>query len=119
VGPFLAFLAPMLLVDGGLLVSGLVGKMGVDLGWGAIRAMTDAQTNARVLDGVAVIGSRLAAENEIKDLADIRCRQLGAYCLVDCSVLVDPNLSVKEAHERGNKLREAETTAFPEVQILI
>ena len=100
---------------GGLLVSGLVGKMGMDLGWGAIRAMTDAQTNARVLDGVAATGSRLAAKGEIKGLADVRCRQLGAYCLVDCSVLIDPNLSVKEANERSNKLREAVTTAFPEV----
>ena len=100
---------------GGLLVSALVAKMGVDLGWGAIRALADAQTNARILDGVASAGAHLAAENAIVGVARVRCRQLGTYCLVDCFVLVDPNLRAAQAHKRGNQLRVAVMTAFPEV----
>jgi cation diffusion facilitator family transporter len=90
---------------GGLLVSALIAKTGVDIGWGAIKALTDRQDNVKVMEGVREIGAALTAEGVLLGVRRVRCRQLGSYCLVDLFVVVEPGMLVGEAHARGDLLR--------------
>jgi len=68
---------------GALAVSGLIAKTGVEIGWNAVKDLTDRQTNDRVLEGVKTIGQELIedAESSIVSVHRIRCRQIGYGCL--------------------------------------
>ena len=100
---------------GGVLVSGLIAKTGFELGWGAVKSLTDRRTSTAVLAGVADVAADLVAKGEVRAVRRVRCRQLGSYCLVDAFALVDASLSVGEGHEKANLLRSLVMERHPEV----
>jgi len=100
---------------GGVMVAGYTAKQAVEIGWGAVKGLTDQQTDMRLLEGIREVGEKLAVAGIITGLNKVRVRHFGAYCLVDLNVVVDPSLSVGDAHKRTTIVRRAIQLEHPEV----
>mmetsp|Transcript_4823 Transcript_4823/g.6860 ORF Transcript_4823/g.6860 Transcript_4823/m.6860 type:complete len:548 (+) Transcript_4823:167-1810(+) len=106
---------PFLDPIGAILVSGMIMKTGVEIGWEAVHHLVDAQVNERVLHTVKDIGKRLAEEGHIRNLHNVRCRRLGHYVLVDLHVMVDEFLTVTAAHQAAQRVEHKIKMDLPEV----
>mmetsp|Transcript_6188 Transcript_6188/g.8612 ORF Transcript_6188/g.8612 Transcript_6188/m.8612 type:complete len:331 (+) Transcript_6188:782-1774(+) len=100
---------------GAIMVSGMIMKTGVEIGWEAVHHLVDAQVNERVLDEVKAIGKELSEEGHIKNVHNVRCRRLGHYVLVDLHVMVDEYLTVTAAHEAAQRVERIIKYRLPEV----
>lgn len=100
---------------GGVMVAGYTAKQAVEIGWGAVKGLTDQQTDTRLLHGIREVGDKLMVGGIITGLSKVRVRHFGAYCLVDLNVIVDPFLSVGDAHKRTKIVRRAIQLEHPEV----
>eukprot|EP00466_Bigelowiella_natans_P002447 jgi/Bigna1/83139/fgenesh1_pg.102_\ len=56
---------------GAIMVSGMIMKTGVEIGWEAVHHLVDAQVNERVLDEVKAIGRDLSEEGHIKNVHNL------------------------------------------------
>jgi hypothetical protein len=87
----------------------------------AVADLTDRQTadTLAMVDAIKRVGasltSRDAAGGEIRNLHDVRLRRMGASCVADLHVAVDPTLSVTASYQAGEKLRQAVLEQVPEL----
>lgn len=97
----------------GLLVSVLVAKAGIDIGWEAVAEVTE-----QAEPGEAVRKAVRAAARETAGVISIdrlRTRKMGPFSLVDLRVEVDPEISVSAAHQVSLHLRHKIERSQPNV----
>lgn len=90
---------------GGILVSALVARTGIELARDALRHLTDTQDNEEIKESVLRAGAVMTEAGAIAGVSDVRLRQLGSYCLVDLTICVDENKPVGYGYEKGNIIR--------------
>lgn len=79
-----------------LLVAILIGKMGVKLGWNAIQELIDRGVKS---EQQAQYEVELRSIKDIHNVHNIRTRLMGSDVLVDAHIVVNPRISVSEAHQ--------------------
>eukprot|EP00658_Telonema_sp_P-2_P023461 TRINITY_DN19402_c0_g1_i5.p1 TRINITY_DN19402_c0_g1~~TRINITY_DN19402_c0_g1_i5.p1 ORF type:complete len:307 (-),score=68.84 TRINITY_DN19402_c0_g1_i5:918-1838(-) len=72
---------PMLDPAGGLIVSGMIGKVAVDIGREAVQELSDSSAEEALMSQVK--RSAMASGADVLDVHDIRGRRMGPYTLVD------------------------------------
>lgn len=86
----------------GVLVSGLVAKAGIEIGWEAIGEVTE---KAVPDDETLMAVQRAAASTTgVTSIDRLRTRRMGPYALVDLHACVDPCISVSAAHNVARHL---------------
>lgn len=83
-------------ISGGI-VAVMVVRMGMTMGWDAIRELMDAQVDAQTLDNIHVLA--LGSSSDILEVHDIRCRVVGPSLFVDLQAVVPAHLSISAAHQ--------------------
>lgn len=91
----------------------LIVRVGVGLGWRAIRELIDTGLPA---DDVARIRETVRATPGVIDSHDLRTRRMADRVLCDTHVLVAPRISVSEGHRISNRIHQAIRAAHPEVR---
>lgn len=103
----------------GLLVSGMVLKAGVEIGWDACQDLTDRrrESDFDVIGGVYKVVEKLAAQpnSAVIDAHDVRVRRLGHYLLLDLHLRVEPRLSVSGGYVESNRVKRHIYQAYPRV----
>lgn len=94
----------------GLLVAGLILRMGLGLYWRAVTDLMDPApdpaTLARLTEAASAVPGVLA-------LDEVRARVFGAGLFVDCKIRVDGKITVEEGHGIAAKVKEAMARAVP------
>jgi len=87
-----------------VIVSVLIIKVGFDIGWGAIKELSDESLSTekmhsleKALDGVP----------GVRGHHHVRTRSLGRYSTVDAHILVDPDISVRNGHNIATEAEAA------------
>eukprot|EP00440_Ansanella_granifera_P003455 gb/GFBE01003751.1/.p1 GENE.gb/GFBE01003751.1/~~gb/GFBE01003751.1/.p1 ORF type:complete len:290 (+),score=58.30 gb/GFBE01003751.1/:1-870(+) len=89
----------------GLLVSGMVAKAGIEIGWESVLEVAEkVDSDDAVLHAVRKIA---AATEGVLGIRRLRSRRMGPYSLVDLHIDVDPHISVSAAHHVAERLRHA------------
>ena len=109
---------PFLDPAAGLVVAGMITKAGFEIGWTAIKDLTDQQReDDEITQRVEEIGASLEAKSrgEVADIHNIRCRRLGGDTLLDIHVSVNPKLSVTAAYQAANRVKQEIMRQIPHV----
>lgn len=85
-----------------IIVSLMVVKIGIGLGWQALRELIDTGLAA---DDLNAIRRTIHSVGGVKALHLLRTRRVGGQALVDVHILVDPRLSVSEGHQISDTVR--------------
>ncbi|GBG27701.1 Metal tolerance protein 2 [Hondaea fermentalgiana] len=103
----------------GLLVSGMVLKAGVEIGWDACQDLTDRrrESDYDVIGGVYKVVENLALQptSAVVDAHDVRVRRLGHYLLLDLHLRVEPRLSVSGGYVESNRVKRHIYKAYPRI----
>lgn len=91
----------------------LILRIGVKLGWRAMRELVDTGLPA---DDVARIRSTVRATPGVVGSHDMRTRRMADRVLCDTHILVDPYISVSEGHRISDRVHGAIRRAHPEVR---
>lgn len=84
----------------GVIVSILVLRMAWKLGATSIHNTLD-----HVLHDTAEFEQIVASVPEVKEIGELLAREHGYYVIIDLKISVDPNITVKEGHEIGKKVK--------------
>uniref|UniRef100_A0A7S4VRT5 Cation efflux protein cytoplasmic domain-containing protein n=1 Tax=Alexandrium monilatum TaxID=311494 RepID=A0A7S4VRT5_9DINO len=104
---------PLLDPAAGLLVSALVAKAGVEIGWEAVAEVTEkAEPGEEVREAVRAIARATAG---VVSIDRLRTRKMGPFSLVDLCIEVDPEISVSAAYQVGEHLRHEIHRSQPNV----
>jgi len=95
------------------LVGFLILRIGLRLGWRAIRELIDTGLPP---DDVARIRATVRATPGVIGSHDMRTRRMADRVLCDTHVLVDPRISVSEGHRISDRVYRAIRAAHPEVR---
>lgn len=95
-----------------VIVSVMVAKAGIELGWEAIQELIDTGLEQEKLE---VIRSEILQVEGVKALHRLRTRRMGANVLVDVHILVDPRLSVSEGHHIADHVELTLYKQIPDV----
>ena len=109
---------PLLDPAAALIVAGMITKAGFEIGWTAVKDLTDQQReDDEITRRVEDIGASLEAKSrgEVADIHNIRCRRLGGYILLDIHVSVNPKLSVTAAYQAANRVKQEILKQIPHV----
>jgi cation diffusion facilitator family transporter len=103
----LAKVHPMLLVLDPLAcigISVLVGKVGFDISYKALRRLIDTAPEPEIIERIrsVTIGNK-----KVQDLHNIRARYIGEQIIADLHIEVDPSLSVEEGHSIASEVEKA------------
>ncbi|TPX69573.1 hypothetical protein SpCBS45565_g02290 [Spizellomyces sp. 'palustris'] len=91
---------------GGLLVSGMVIKAGLESGIPALKELIDAAAPPETVDRVTEVVQRLhPRDHNIRGIGPIRVRKSGPFLNVDMQVLVNPHISISHAHQISENLK--------------
>lgn len=95
----------------GLLVSGLILRMGLGLYWQAVRDLMD-----RAPDRETMVAMRQAALQVpgVQVVGELKARVFGPGIYAECKVSVDGNLTVAQGHRIGKRVKGAIMRAVPE-----
>ena len=89
-------------------VSGLVIKVGVEIGWNALRELSD---EALSHERQQKLHTAINTVEGVQGYHHLRTRSLGRYVTVDAHILVDPEISVRDSHtiatDTENAVRKA------------
>ena len=100
----------------GFLVSGMIAKTGLELGYGAIKELSDSTVETELL---ATVRECALAERQqggdVLDVHNVRARKMGPYTLVDLHAVVSPKLTVSAAHQAGERIRHSIVSSNPEI----
>jgi len=94
------------------MVGFLILRMGIRLGWGAVRELIDTGLSAAELERMRRI---IAATPGVAGLHELRTRRMAHRVLCDAHVQVDPRITVSEGHYISDGVALAVREAFPEV----
>lgn len=85
-----------------IVVAALITKIGVDLGWQALRELIDTGLEAEQVQAIRDVIQRV---DGVRALHLLRTRRVGDHAFVDVHILVDRDLSVSEGHHIGEVVR--------------
>jgi len=85
-----------------IVVAAIIVKMGIGIGWRAVRELVDTGLDAEQLRHVREI---ILGVHGVRALHSLRTRHSGGRTLVDVHILVDHNLSVSEGHHISETVR--------------
>lgn len=105
---------PLLDPLGGMLVAGLIGKQGVDMGAAALRELSDEAADE---DTVAALRGALegAAPGEIRRVLRLRTRVMGHFVAAEAELGMRPTATLTEAEMVRRVAAEAARRACPQV----
>ena len=90
----------------GMLVSALIVKAAVELGWDSLKDLTDTNVSPRVIAQVEAILRDMQRGGEgVVGWHQLRGRRMGPYMILDVHVVVDPQLSVTVSHQIAERVR--------------
>jgi cation diffusion facilitator family transporter len=100
-GALLGF--PYLDAVAALVVAAMIAKIGYDLAWSSLQELVDTGLEPDELDGIR---TTILSVGGVKDLHELRTRQMGGKALVDVHIILeDPRLSVSEGHQISENVR--------------
>lgn len=85
-----------------LIVTFFIGRVGVELVWGALKQVVDTAPDRKVLDQMM---STAAEIDGVRQVHDVRARYSGSQIFVEMHVVVDPELTVREGHRIASEVR--------------
>ena len=94
------------------LVGILVGKIGWDLVWESARELVD---TALPIEVQKQLNDAASAVPGVRGVHDLRTRLSAGQAMADIHVVVNPRVSVSEAHEIGNEVSRQMREAHPEL----
>ncbi|NAW65549.1 cation diffusion facilitator family transporter [Photobacterium halotolerans] len=86
-----------------LLVTGMILKAAYDILWPAFKELTDARGSAEVEKRLVLMAEE---DKDIREIHAIRSRQTGGSLLLDCHILVDPEMSIENAHTVSERFKQ-------------
>lgn len=86
-----------------LVVSVLVAKVGIELGWQALRELIDTGLDPEDREEIRRVIQNVSG---VKALHLLRTRRMAGQAFVDVHIMVDRNLSVSEGHQIGEVARQ-------------
>lgn len=86
------------------------------IGSGAWHALMDRAADPKLIAGIKEISTK---EPGILGVHDIKTRTAGARVFVNMHVEIDGTLSLREAHDIGERLHQSITTHYPEADVII
>jgi len=86
----------------GVLVSGLIIKTGVDIGYESIRELTDETVEDNV---IIKLGKIMNGIEGVEHYHEMRARKMGPHLLVDLHIQVDSMMSISAAHQVAERVR--------------
>lgn len=95
----------------GLLVAGLILRLGIGLYWRSVHALMDPSPDP---DVVAKLERAVATVPGVVSVDQVKARVFGAGIYVDCKVCVDASLTVAEGHEIAGLVKRSVFHAVPE-----
>lgn len=104
-------LAGMPLLDplSGVLVSGLVAKAGIEIGWESVQEVAEGMdADDETLEAVRTAA---AATEGVLGIEKLRARKMGPFSLVDLRIGVDPHITVSAARHVAERLRHKIVTS--------
>lgn len=93
-------------------VSAFIGKIGVELGWQALKELIDTGLGTEQRDEIRDVIQQVAG---VRALHLLRTRRVGSDAFVDVHILVDRHLSVSEGHHISEAVRKRLTEQVPSV----
>lgn len=84
-------------------VAAIIGKIGGNLGWGAVRELIDTGLSDAEIARVREV---ILGTDGVKALHLLRTRQTGGLALIDVHILVDGTISVSEGHQISEAVRQ-------------
>lgn len=103
----LAKIHPMLLVLDPLAcigISVLVGKIGFDISYKALRWLIDTAPEPKIIERIRSV---TFSNQKVLGLHNIRARYIGGQIIADLHIEVDPSLSVEEGHSIASEVEKA------------
>lgn len=100
-------------------VSVMVAKIGVELGWQAMRELIDTGLEPEDREAIRRVIQNVSG---VKALHLLRTRRMGGRAFVDVHIMVDPFVSVSEGHQIGETVRRRliqEMAAIADVMVHI
>jgi len=94
---------PYLDAVGAIGVSLMIGKIGWDLGWGAIKELVDSGVEPERLQEIQ---ETIKSVDGVRDCHMLRTRRMGGEVLVEAHVLVEPQVTVSEGHMICDRIRQ-------------
>lgn len=101
IGAKLAY--PILDPVAGIIVAFFIFKMSYDIIMDASGQIMDESPGQKMIDEIQQLSSIV---NGVRNTHDIRVRRSGAVYLIDLDIVVDPEISVKQAHDIGDRVRD-------------
>jgi len=87
-----------------IIVGVLIAKMGMELGWEAVRELIDTGVDPETL---ALIEETIQSIPGVVEQHQLRSRMLGGDIFIDVHVIVSPWISVSEGHHIGDRVQRA------------
>jgi len=107
------------LIDGvcGLVVCGMIMKMGVVQAWEALSDLTDRNVVDKFMPSIHHALAPLMSNqgSGIVNIHNVRGRKMGPYSVIDLHVQVNPMMSVSAAYQLGERVRKAILSHEPEI----
>lgn len=97
----------------GLLVAGLIIRMGLGLYWHAVSGLMDPAPEPATMAALCEAAARV---DGVISVDRVKARVFGSGIYVDCKVCVDANLTVREGHSIAGRVKQAVRTAVPNVK---
>jgi len=97
----------------GILVAGLIIRMGLGLYWQAVSGLMDPAPEPETM---AALHKAAGSVPGVVSVDRVKARVFGSGIYVDCKVCVDADLTVREGHSIAGRVKEAVRTAVPSVK---
>lgn len=104
---------PLLDPVAGFAVAGMIGKMGLEMGFDAMKELVDSCTDEELIE--TIHNSALASSPDVLRVHNVRCRRAGPMLLVDLHAVVPPRLSISAGYHTAAVLRRAVVSEVPRV----
>lgn len=101
IGAKLAY--PVLDPAAGIIVAFFIFKMSYDIVMDALGQIMDESPGQKMIDQIKQFSLIV---NGVRSVHDIRVRRSGAVYLIDLDIVVDPEISVKQAHDIADQVRD-------------
>lgn len=95
-----------------LLVTGMILKAAFEIIWPALNELTDARGSEEVEKRLVHMADE---DKDIREIHAIRSRQTGGSLLLDCHILVDPDMSIENAHAISERFKQRIITEMENV----
>jgi hypothetical protein len=96
-------------------IAAMIGKLGLDVGLGAVKELVDTRLDDALLKQVEDMAGAGSRAGDIRGVRRLRARRMGPSVLLDMEIGVGPRMSVAAAAAVADELRAAIFAARPEV----